>query len=356
MKKFLLLILYYFLLFNCNLIQSQDIKPVETSGYHKWWEDKYFRFPKPNPDAKKLSLISVKANKFVNQLGDTILFRGLSVGDPDKLENEGYWNKDHFLKVKEMGATIVRIPVHPIAWRERAPEKYLDLLDKAVEWCTELEMYIIIDWHSIGNLITELFQNPMYNTTRKETFEFWRTISGHFRGHNTVAFYEIFNEPTDFRGMLGPVSWNEWKKINEDIISLIRAYDKEKIPLVAGFDWAYDLTPLLLNPISADRIGYVTHPYPNKRSQPWEPKWEENFGFASGKYPIIATEIGFNTNTENYGTRIINYLESKGISWTAWVFDPEWHPQMFKSWDNYELTECGEFFKKALLGQIIKKN
>jgi len=56
-----------------------------------------------------------------------------------------------------MGTMLVRIPVHPVAWRERTPEKYLELLDQAVEWCTDLGMYIIIDWHTIGNLGMELF-------------------------------------------------------------------------------------------------------------------------------------------------------------------------------------------------------
>jgi len=181
-----------------------------------------------------MPLVQVHGNKFVTETGDTLLFRGLSISDPDKIEHEGRWNKNHFEKVKDMGAMLVRIPVHPVAWRERTPEKYLELLDQAVEWCTDLKMYIIIDWHSIGNLNMELFQNPMYDTTKKETYEFWRTIVSHFRGHNTVAFYEIFNEPTIHRGQLGSMTWPEWKKINEDIISLIRAYDSEPIPLVAG--------------------------------------------------------------------------------------------------------------------------
>jgi endoglucanase len=74
---------------------------------------------------------------------------------------------------------------------------------------------------------------------------------------------------------------------------VIRAFDREKIPLVAGFDWAYDLTPLRINPVEAEGIAYVTHPYPHKRTQPWEPKWEEDFGFAADQFPVIATEIGF---------------------------------------------------------------
>lgn len=325
-----------------------------------WYQDGPWRWPTPNPKAKILPLIRVEGNKFVNSRGDTVLFRGLSISDPDKIERQGHWNKVHFEKVKEMGAMIVRIPVHPVAWRERTPEKYLDLLDQAVEWCTDLGMYIIIDWHSIGNLGMELFQDPMYITSKSETYQFWRTIAQHFSGNNTVAFYEIFNEPTIYRGQLGSLPWSEWKKINENIIGLIRAFDTETIPLVAGLDWAYDLAPLHDDPINAEGIGYVTHPYANKRSQPWEPKWEENFGFAAEKYPVVATEFGLGgfpgqTSDDDYGDRIINYLESRDISWMCWVYDPEWFPRMLKSWQ-YDLTNGGAFFKKALHGELEVQN
>ena len=242
-----------------------------------------------------------------------------------------------------MGATIVRIPIHPVAWRERTPQKVSGTARiRRRIWCTELGMYIMIDWHSIGNLKMELFQDPMYNTTQQETYQFWRMIAGHFKGNNTVDFYEIFNEPTIYRGQLGSMQWSEWKKINEDIIHLIRAFDTETIPLVAGLDWAYDLSPLHDDPLDVDGIGYVTHPYSNKRSKPWEPKWEENFGFAASQYPVFATEFGFGlrpdekVGEDHYGNVIINYLESKGISWCAWVFDPEWYPKMLDSWEPYK--------------------
>ncbi|MCX6168227.1 MAG: cellulase family glycosylhydrolase [Ignavibacteriales bacterium] len=359
MKKMILLFIMIFTItsiFPC--INAQQEK--KEKKYHEWWNDQNIGKPLNSPNAKKLSLIHVKGNRFVDGKDSTILFRGLSISDPDKIEHQGHWNKNHFIEVKKLGTMIVRIPVHPIAWRERTPEKYLELLDQAVEWCTELDMYIIIDWHSIGNLKMELFQDPMYYTTLKETFEFWLTIARHFKGNNTVAFYELYNEPTLYNGELGRMSWSELKKINEDMISLIRAYDKEKIPLVAGLDWAYDLTPLLIEPIEAEGIGYVSHPYPHKRTVPYEPKWEENFGFASNRYPIIATEIGFTLGKEGlndngeYGKSIINYLENKGISWIAWVFDPQWYPKMFESWRTYKLTESGEFFKEAMQGRINK--
>jgi endoglucanase len=335
-------------------MNAQETQSGKAKKNHWWWTEPHSAAPVRKLDAKKLPLVAVKGNVFVDSRGDTILFRGVSISDPDKVEGQGHWNKGHFDKIRQMGARLVRIPVHPIAWRERTQEKYLSLLDDAVEWCTELGMYVIIDWHTIGNLKTELFQDPSYNTTLGETFDFWRAIAGHFSGNNTVAFYELFNEPTLAFNQLGPMSWEEWKKINEDLIVLIRAYDRETIPLVAGLDWAYDLTPLLIAPVAAEGIGYVTHPYPHKRSKPWEPKWEENFGFAADRFPILATEMGFSIGKQGmadngeYGAAIIKYLEGKGIGWVAWVFDPQWVPSLISSWDTYALTESGAFFKQAM--------
>ncbi len=353
-----LLIIVLIFLFVISGVYAEEKKEIKVGDY--WWNQPPPVKPIENPHKKDLPLIKVKENEFVNPGGETVVFRGLAPADADKLERQGYWNKKFFEEMKKMGSNIIRLPVHPIAWRERTPEVYLRLLDDAVRWCTELKMYVIIDWHSIGNLEMELFQDPNYNTTKKETYEFWKTIANHFKGNNTVAFYEIFNEPTHYFGALGSMSWSEWKKINEDIIGLIRAYDKETIPLVAGFDWAYDLNNVRYEPINAKGIGYTAHPYPYKRKKPWEPKWDENFGFAKEQYPVVVTEFGFSFEeikkgeNKGYGEAIVKYLEERGISWIAWIFDADWHPQMLKSWEGYELTGSGEFFKKALHGKVGK--
>ena len=341
-----------------SLAQTQTAPAQRT---HRWWSDRPAGSRPYTTNNKKLPLIAVKGNHFVDPSGNTVLFRGLSISDPDKIEMQGHWNREHFVKVKEMGTRLVRIPIHPVAWRERTPVEYLKLLDQAVEWCTELDMYVDLDWHSIGNLATGVFQDPMYDTSLEETYNFWRTVARHFGGHNTVAFFEFFNEPTTFNNQLGPISWDEWKKINENLIAIVRANNAQAIPLVAGFDWAYDLTPLRLAPINAEGVAYVTHPYSNKRPQPWEPKWEEDFGFAAGKYPIIATEFGgFGpprpaasgaappaTPPAPYGPSIIKYLEGRGISWLVWCFDPEWGPTLISDW-NYTLNPSGEFAKQAM--------
>jgi endoglucanase len=306
----------------------------------------------------KVSLLKVNGKYIENDKGQGLIFRGFNISDPDKLKKSGHWTKSHFEMAKSWGANAIRIPVHPSAWRERGEEKYLLLLDEAVKWASELGLYVIIDWHSIGNLRTEHFQSEMYNTTQKETLEFWKIISSHFKGNHTAAFYEIFNEPTTNNNTLGTCTWTEWRKISEEIINTILTINPEAIPLVAGFDWAYDLTPVAIDPINISGIGYVSHPYPQKRNQPWEPQWEKDFGFVADKYPVFATEFGFASaeekgvhipvyGDEDYGKRIVEYFDRKGISWMVWVFDPDWAPMMIKDW-NYEPTRQGKFFKLAL--------
>ena len=109
----------------------------------------------------KLSFISVKGNKFMTAEGKVIVFRGLDASDPDKLSKDGHWNKEYFEMAKSWGANIIRFPVHPVPWRDRGKEEYIKLLDLGVQWATEVGLYVIIDWHSIGNLRTEMYQRPM---------------------------------------------------------------------------------------------------------------------------------------------------------------------------------------------------
>jgi len=305
-----------------------------------------------------LSRIDVQDNNFVNEAGKTIVFRGLNTSDPDKLERQGHWNKSYFEEIKSWGANIVRFPVHPPAWKKRGKDNYLELLDNGIKWASELGMYIIIDWHSIGNLRTEMYQSDIYDTTKKQTFDFWRTISKTYGNNATVAFYELFNEPTTFNNQLGTLYWEQWKVLNKEMIAIIRANGGKGIPLVAGFNWAYDLTPVKDSPLDVEGIAYVSHPYPQKREKPWEEKWTTDWGFVKEKYPIILTELGFCgpddigahipvISDESYGDAITDYCDNREISYIIWVFDPEWAPRLFKDWD-YTPSRHGKYFKNKL--------
>lgn len=305
-------------------------------------------------------LIRVEGNRFVGPEGATVMLRGFSFSDPDKLDREGHWNRALFDEARtRWNANVVRLPVHPAAWRERGEEAYLALLDDGLRWAEETALYVIIDWHTIGNLRTELFQHPRYNTTKTETLRFWKAIAARYGNRPVVAFYELFNEPTRFNGTLGRIAWEDFKEYMEEIISVIRAHGARGIPLVAGFDWAYDLTEPAANPIDAPGVAYVTHPYPQKRPQPWQERWQADWGFLAERYPVMATEFGFMSADaqgahvpviadETYGEAIIDFFEQRGISWVAWVFDPEWSPQLIESWD-FTPTPQGRFFRRKMM-------
>ncbi|MFC2124046.1 glycoside hydrolase family 5 protein [Bacteroidota bacterium] len=308
--------------------------------------------------SQELSRIKVDGNRLVNENGKTLVFRGFNTSDPDKLDKNGHWDKAYFEEMKDWGATIARIPVHPRAWRERGEKAYLELLDKGIQWATEMGIYVIIDWHSIGNLRNQLYQNDMYETTLKETYEFWATMAQQYGENPTVAFFELYNEPTVASGRYGTCSWQQWKEINEEMIIIIRAYGCKSIPLVTGFNWGYDLIPVAKDPIDAEGIAYVSHPYPMKRPKPWEQIWTEDWGFVAEKYPLLLTEIGFCgeddpgahipvISDESYGDAITQYCKKNGISYVVWVFDPNWSPMLFSDW-NFTPTRQGRYFKKAL--------
>ena len=304
------------------------------------------------------SRISVKESDFVTETGNQIIFRGMSSSDPDKLEKEGLWTKAYFEEIKNWGANLVRFPVHPERYRKLGKQAYSKLLDNGIQWASEAGLYVIIDWHSIGNLKTGLFQAEMYDTDLNETFKFWRDIAIRYGENPTVAFYELFNEPTTAQNKFGTLTWDEWKEINLETIEIVRANGGKGIPLVAGFNWAYDLTPVGSDPLNVEGIAYVSHPYPQKRDKPWEDKWTKDWGFVKENYPIILTELGFSgpedpgahipvISDESYGDAITNYCDERGISYVVWVFDKQWAPRLYVD-DDYTPSRQGRYFKKKL--------
>ena len=142
-----------------------------------------------------LPQISVDGNRFVDPDGETVVFRGIAMADPAELSERGEWNRAYFEEAAAWHANVVRVPVHPLWWREHGEEQYLEWLDQAVQWSTELGMYVIIDWHTIGNLLTGVYHRDIYVTSRDETFRFWNTMAERYRGNTTVAFFHPPRRP-----------------------------------------------------------------------------------------------------------------------------------------------------------------
>lgn len=309
--------------------------------------------------------VTVRGNKFIGQDGKELIFRGLCYSDPVKLVRERQWNERYFNQAAEWGANIVRFAVHPQNLNMYGWDRTMAILDQGVQWAKERGMYVIMDWHSIGNLKTEKYTSGMYNTTKEETFRFWRTIASRYANEPQVALYELFNEPTVTADGTQDMTWTEWKTLQEQIIDTIRTYNPNAICLCAGFNWAYDLTPVANEPIDRKNVAYVSHPYPQKVEEPWEEKWERDFGYVADTYPVVCTEIGFCLENEpgahipvkstvTYAEHITKYFEEKGISFTVWCFDTSWAPTLIKDW-NFTPTTQGTYFKEYLQNNSTRR-
>lgn len=236
------------------------------------------------------------------------------------------------------------------------------MLDQAVEWSKKYGMYVIVDWHSIGNPVSGLFQEPWQEelkTTLPEMKAFWAAVADRYKDEPAVAFYEIFNEPAAMQMEGGRLSWAEWRDMADKIVDVIYAHNPRAIPLVGGLHWAYDLRGAASSPLRNQGIAFAVHPYYGHAPEPWEENWERDFGYLAKDHPVILTEFGFDPHDTilpsvykagaDYGRRVLAYAQKKGMSWTAFVFynGPGWPMPLFKDW-NYTPTESGAFFKEML--------
>ena len=82
---------------------------------------------------------------------------------------------------------------------------------EAVNYATDLGLYVIIDWHILQD------NNP--NTYKNEAISFFEEMANEFKNNKNVL-YEICNEPN------GDVTWDkDIKPYAEEVISKIRAKD-----------------------------------------------------------------------------------------------------------------------------------
>jgi len=305
---------------------------------------------------------SVSGNKILDDNGSEFVFRGVNILDPawmDLVYNNV--NDQYFQALKSWNVKIIRIPIHPAAYKYYGKAGYFNLLDKVLALAASSEIYAILDYHSIGFPPDGTYDNlnpgglpwteSIYAYTDQEMKSFWQETADHFKNDDRVVFFEIFNEPTARVGATDSQSWAALKTKAEELIDIIRNYDSDSKIIVGGINYSYDLSCALADPINRSNIIYGTHPYPNQTKS-----YDDAFGNLSANYPVFATEFGFDPSAANgvhykadssYGTALISYLESKKISWTAWNFSISWYPALILDW-NYTPSTSGTLFRNYL--------
>jgi cellulose 1,4-beta-cellobiosidase len=282
--------------------------------------------------------------------GNNVVLRGVSLIDTwvadtrtrnaQQLTNMATDNADGWY------ARVVRFPVYPNAidetpgWLANPDAYFNNHLNPAIQNCVARQIYCIIDWHYIQD-----YNNSTVDTA---TRAFWNYVAPRYANTPNVIF-ELFNEPVN------PDNWATWKQWAQPWVDIIRSHAPNNLILIGGPRWSQNMSSAASSPFVGNNLVYVAHIYPEHGGQS---NWDSWFGNAANSVPFFVTEwgwqLGGNTPTSGtqsgYGVPFSNYLESKGLSWTAWVFDQYWQPVMWdEDWnllggENY----MGQFTKDLL--------
>ena len=233
--------------------------------------------------------------------------------------NTMLYGKKDFENLWTIGVEAVRVPVWFDVWADKNDDyklaiECLDLLDRAVSWCEELGMYLIIDFHNDCSGASQT--NPRIENV---LLKIWPQIADRYKNKGEYVIYEIMNEP-HFESGNTQADIAKWGKVQGKVIEAIRAIDKKHSIIVGGGYWDsldsmlklpdykddnliynfHDYTPFLFTHQGASwtflkRITKVPFPYSKQKMPPLPPnatdaeKWEyTNYQENSSEKALVA--------------------------------------------------------------------
>lgn len=154
---------------------------------------------------------------------------------------ESFITEGDFKFLKEIGATVVRIPFNYRHFEDDLNPGYYDpsgfyYLDRALEWGKKYNIYIILDlhaapgwqnqgWHSDNPYGISLLWRDKYYQERVKNL--WVYIADHYKDEPQIAGYNLLNEPN-------APSMDILNKVYREWTEAIRAVDKKHIIFIEG--------------------------------------------------------------------------------------------------------------------------
>lgn len=186
--------------------------------------------------------LSVKGTQLVNQQGDPIMLRGVSLGWHNWWPR--FYNSETISWLnKDWNCNLVRaaIGVEPDGAFLKNPAFAYEKLYTVIDAAIQNGMYVIVDWHS-------------HHIYTDEAIDFFKIVATKYKGIPNLL-YEIYNEPEKD-------SWEDVKAYSEKLINAIRGIDRTAIILVGSPHWCQDIHIVADNPIMGHtNIMYTVHFY-----------------------------------------------------------------------------------------------
>ncbi len=192
--------------------------------------------------------LQVIGTQLCDENGDPVQLRGVSTHGLAWFPE--YVNQDCVDDLKSWGANLLRLAMYTAEsggyCTDGDPEELKDLVRSGVEYATNADMYVIVDWHILSEGTPATYQS--------EAEAFFDEMSQEFASQNNVL-YEICNEPNT-------ADWPEIKAYAEDIIPIIRANDPDAVIIVGTPTWSQDVDQAAADPITDQgNIMYTLHFY-----------------------------------------------------------------------------------------------
>ncbi len=309
------------------------------------------------------------ANKIKDPLGNVVVLRGVDLVDLGATELWYGGAINMIDRLTDMNDTqgsspgwytrVVRLAIYPAdegdfsspwTFESGSDDFYNNLLRPTVDYCKSKDLYVIIDWHYVGD-----------NTWDKltKTSEFWAYMAPRFANDSHVLF-ELFNEPGNDVGS----DEEDWISVRDDMqtwIDVVRSYAPNNLILVAGAWYSQIIGPAADYPLTGNNIVIVSHIYPGHWNSDDKDWYTGHIDQCLTRYPVFMSEWGFCNvrryssrwlmgTISNYGQPLMDFCEERKISNSAWIASYDWRPPMF--WDDWTLRVgedyMGGFVKDTL--------
>lgn len=304
--------------------------------------------PKGTTPVSQHGQLSVKNGQLVDKSGKGYQLRGMSTHGLTWFPE--FVNESAFKTLRDdWNTNVVRLAMYVDEWGNGQcymgnKSGSLELLEKGVDICIKLDMYVIIDWHVLNPGDPSKYTN--------EAKSFFETVSKRYAKYPNVI-YEICNEPN------GGASWSgNIKPYAEKIIPVIRKNAPNSVIIVGTPTWSQEIDKTLSDPLNYKNVMYAFHFYAathaGLRSN------VENC-VAQG-LPVFVSEFGTcdasggGANDFNETQKWLSYFDKQGISYCNWsICNKDETCSVLRpgtsangNWSESNLTENGKWIRNWL--------
>jgi len=225
-------------------------------------------------------------------------------------------------------------------------ENLKKIIKNGVDYATQLDMYVIIDWHILNENTSNASMRGDPNFYKDEAKLFFGEMSALYKDSDNVL-YEICNEPNG-----NGVTWDVVKTYANEIIPIIRANDPDSVIIVGTPTWSQDIDKALQSPLEFDNIMYTLHFYAGTHKDSLRQRLET---CVEGGLPVFVSEFaicdssGNGKNDTESGAAWMALIKKYNLSFMSWNLSNKNESssiiQSGKSklsgWTDTDLTEWG---------------